>query len=188
MIRVIAGEAKGRKLIGPEGTAFRPTTGRVKEFIFSYIGPDIHGAHVLDLFSGSGSLGIEALSRGAATVTFVEKDSAQTRMIRENVRLCRFEERARVIGGDVFTKMADLSKAESRFDFILADPPFKENFHTKIVAAAERYPLLDVQGELLIEHEIHDKAEAGTGLQQHRERAFGHCVISIYRRMRDESV
>lgn len=185
MIRVIAGEAKGRRLIGPVGTAFRPTTGRVKEFIFSYIGPDIQDARVLDLFSGSGSLGIEALSRGAAAVTFVEKDSAQTRMIRENVRLCRFEDRVKVFGGDVFAKMAELHETKSCFDFILADPPFKENLHVKIVESVERFPLLDSRGELLVEHEIHDKAEAGVGLQKYRERTFGHCVISIYRRRGD---
>jgi len=125
------------------------------------------------------------LSRGAESVTFVEKNNAQTRMIRQNVGLCRFENRVRVIGGDVFTKMAVLYEAEPRFDYILADPPFKESFHVKIVETIDRFPLLDSQGELLIEHEIHDKAEAVGGLQKHRERAFGHCVISIYRRMSD---
>jgi 16S rRNA (guanine966-N2)-methyltransferase len=188
VIRVIGGEAKGRKLIGPKGISFRPTTGRVKEFIFSYIGSDIYEARVIDLFSGSGSLGIEALSRGAASVTFVEKNVVQSRMIWENVRLCRFEDRVKVIGGDVFVKMAELHETGSRFDFILADPPFREGLHAKIVEAAGRFPLLDTQGELLIEHEIHDRAEAGAGFQKLRERAFGHCVISIYRSESDSSV
>ncbi|HDQ44904.1 MAG TPA: 16S rRNA (guanine(966)-N(2))-methyltransferase RsmD [bacterium] len=186
MIRVIGGTAKGRRLPGPKGSVFRPTTGRVKEFIFSYIGPDIAGSSVLDCFAGSGSLGIEALSRGAAEATFIEIGRTQSQLIRENLRLCGFQDRARVIRGDVFSRLAGLVDSASRYDYVIADPPFSEALHGRIIEVFERNPVLEAAGELLIEHEAHDRADDTRGFRKHRERKFGHCVISIYRIDEDE--
>ena len=148
--------------------------------MFSYLGPDIEDAQVLDLFSGSGSLGLEALSRGASGVTFVEGEKAQVRIIEQNVATCGFQNKTRVILGDVFRTIRNLYESGYQYDFILADPPFRAAFHAKILETVSRYPVLTRQGELLIEHEQHDQAVPTDELERIRVRRFGHCQISIY--------
>ena len=90
MVRIMGGSARGRKLSGPVGFRFRPTTGRVKEFIFSCVGEEVEGARILDLFSGTGSLGIEALSRGAKEVVFVERSASSLKLLRRNLERCGY--------------------------------------------------------------------------------------------------
>ena len=179
MIRVIAGKAKGQNLKGPTGLDYRPTTGRVKEFIFSYLGPSIQDTTILDLFSGTGSLGIEALSRGASHVTFVEQAAAQIKTIQSNLSLCGFETQASLLRGDVFRMIASLSDSKS-FDLILADPPYKANYHGQIVTAVARSGILKPEGRLIIEHETHDQLHAEASLACIRERKFGSNFISVY--------
>ena len=180
MLRVIGGDAKGRKLKGPKGLEFRPTTGRVKEFIFSIIGPNISEGHVLDLFSGSGSLGIETLSRGAAQVTFIEQSQKYTRIIEQNVKNCHFEERSRLLQGDVFKLLEFFGKQGLKFDFILADPPFKKSLGQAIVHGVDKYKILQKYGLLIIEHQMDDRVTGDFGLTLMRQRRFGHCMVSIY--------
>lgn len=181
MIRVIAGEARGRKLKGPKGLQFRPTTGRVKEFIFSYLDGLVSDANILDLFSGTGSLGIEALSRGARHVTFIEQSKAHLRILKENITLCQYESRSRIVQGDVFSNIRYFGQSEEQFDLILADPPFKQNLREKILQAVDQARILSSQGLLIIEHEQHDTSGTSQRLRQIKERKFGHCLISIYR-------
>ena len=180
MLRIIGGDAKGRKLKGPRGLEFRPTTGRVKEFIFSIIGPAVSGARVLDLFAGSGSLGIEALSRGAAEVIFIEQCRVHARLIEQNVSLCHFEAKSSLIKGDVFKILNYLGKQLSKFDVILADPPFRKCLNEEIVLAVEKQKILQNGGMLIIEHQIDDILKRETNLQLLRQRRFGRCVVSIY--------
>lgn len=180
MIRVIAGSAKGRRLKGPKEREFRPTTGRVKEFIYSYLGPDIENSTILDLFSGSGSLGIEALSRGASHVTFIERDRIHGRIIEQNIQVCGFQNQARLIIGDVFQSIQKLFESKRHFDFVLADPPFRSSLHGRILDTISRYPLLGEKAELLIEHEQHDSAIVPENINLLRVRQFGNCHISIY--------
>lgn len=179
MIRVIAGKAKGRKLKGPTGLDYRPTTGRVKEFIFSYLGPSILDSTILDLFSATGSLGIEAISRGASHVTFVEQAGAQIKTIQSNLALCGFESQGSLLKGDVFRMIASLSGSGS-FDFILADPPYKANYHHQIVQSAGQAGILKPRGRLIVEHETHDQFNTETTLVCVRERKFGSNFVSVY--------
>ena len=180
MLRIIGGEAKGRKLKGPKGLEFRPTTGRVKEYIFSIVGPAISGARVLDLFAGSGSLGIEALSRGAAEVIFIEQCREQVCLIEQNLALCHFEAQSSLIKGDVFKILNYLGKQLSKFDVILADPPFRKSLNEEIVLAVDKQRILGSGGVLIIEHQIDDILKRETNLQLLRQRRFGRCVVSIY--------
>jgi 16S rRNA (guanine966-N2)-methyltransferase len=180
MLRIIGGDAKGRRLKGPKGLEFRPTTGRVKEFVFSIIGPDLYEAQVLDLFAGSGSLGIEALSRGAVKVTFVEQCREHVRLIEQNVALCHFEAKSRLLKGDVFKVIKYLGKQPSKFDIILADPPFRQSLHTAIVLAVAQQKILQKNGMLIIEHQIDDILKQESNLHLIRQRHFGHCMVSIY--------
>jgi len=182
VIRIIGGSARGRSLEGPEGLEFRPTTGRVKETIFSILGDKVAGARILDLFSGSGSLGIEALSRGAGEVSFVEHSGTGTALLKKNLAFCGFSDRGRVIRGDVFQIIPRLHQEGRRFDLIIADPPFKMNLHQKIVTCLRRFPLLAAgpSGTLIIEHEVHDAVFSMLGWRQTRQKRFGHCMVSWY--------
>jgi 16S rRNA (guanine966-N2)-methyltransferase len=123
-VRVIAGEAGGRRLVAPERS--RPTTDRVKESLFSALGPErLTGARVLDLYAGSGALGIEALSRGASLAVLVERDPAGRRAIEGNLETTGLSDRARVRLGDVGTFLSGPPALEGPFDLVLCDPPYE---------------------------------------------------------------
>ena len=178
LIRVTGGILKGKKLKGPGKSAFRPTTGRVKEFVFSYIGEDISAANCLDLFSGTGSLGIEALSRCARRCVFIEKSTQNINVIKHNLQLCGFLERAQVIKGDVFSVLRRMQPG--CFDFVFADPPFANALRSRIVKSVCECNILKVRGMLIIEHEVHDTDIEEDGLRLLKQRKFGHCVVSVY--------
>ena len=119
-MRVITGTARGRRLKELQGMETRPTTDKVKESLFSIIQFDIEGRRVLDLFAGTGQLGIEALSRGAAEAVFVDRRPDAVRLVQENLALCGFTDRARVKSGDALTYL----KSGEKFDLIFLDPPY----------------------------------------------------------------
>ena len=123
-MRVITGTARGRKLAALEGLEVRPTTDMVKEAMFSILQFEVEGANVLDLFAGSGQLGIEALSRGAAGAVFVDQRRDAASLIRDNLKLTGLEDRARVVCGDA---AAFLSSAGEKFGLIFIDPPYAAN-------------------------------------------------------------
>ena len=180
VIKVTGGTGRGRKLRGPRGLKFRPTTGRVKEFIFSYLGDFILEAKVLDLFSGTGSLGIEALSRGAKEVVFVERSVDHIRILKRNILTCGFSGGNRIIKGDAFSVIPHLSRDQETFDLVFADPPFTDNLRSRIVETSGAYSILAPDGLLFIEHEQHDECHQSAPLQLIKTRKFGHCVVSIY--------
>lgn len=180
MLRISGGEARGRKLKGPKGLDFRPTTGRVKEFIFSIIGPDIQNAQVLDLFSGSGSLGIDALSRGAFHVTFVENAFVHIKILEQNIEMCKYQDRSSVLKQDVFKAIQLLGRQQKKFHYILADPPFKMAFHRRIVELVDNSQLLNGEGFLIVEHQKDDNFRHDGSIKLIRQRLFGHCMVSIY--------
>ena len=133
-MRVIAGISKGRKLKVPHGPDIRPVTDTIKEAFFNSVGPYLEGKTFLDLFAGSGSMGIEALSRMAEAAVFVEKNPQAVAVIWENLRLCQLESRARVIRGDVFRVTEKMSRNGERFDLVYVDPPFRQTtFFTQIL-------------------------------------------------------
>lgn len=125
-LRIIAGEARGRRLSAPEGMEVRPTTSRVREAVFNSLHSQgcLEGADVLDLFAGSGALGLEAVSRGAASATFVESAPAALAALKANIDATGFNDRCRVVPGDVMQELAGLSRG---FDVALCDPPYGFN-------------------------------------------------------------
>ncbi len=137
-MRIIAGEAHGKTIKAPKGTKTRPTTDRVREAIFSALGPFLEDAVVLDAFAGSGALGIEALSRGASQTVFCEKDRQALVVIRENLSITGLTGRARVCAGNT----EQILQRVSGFDVVLLDPPYNRG----LVAAVE--PLLLADGFL----------------------------------------
>ena len=131
-MRVIAGTAKSLPLKTIEGTATRPTTDRIKETLFNMLNPYLPGCRFLDLFSGSGGIGIEALSRGAAEAVFVENNVAALSCIRHNLDFTHLKDRARVIGGDVLSVIRALDASEEDpFDLISMDPPYEQKWERR---------------------------------------------------------
>ena len=135
-MRVIAGSAKSLPLKTPRQNTTRPTTDRIKETLFNIIAPYIPDCRFLDLFSGSGGIGIEALSRGAAEAVFVEQDRAALSVIRQNLRFTHLEERARVIGSDVLKAVLSL-KDEKPFDIIFMDPPYDHALERRVLESLQ---------------------------------------------------
>jgi 16S rRNA (guanine966-N2)-methyltransferase len=132
-VRVVAGEAKGRRLVSPPAATTRAATERIRESLFATLEPILADARVLDLFAGAGTLGIEALSRGAAHATFVERDRAAISAIRTNLAATGFADRARVIAANVIAFLGRGAGAgvgapasEERYDLVFCDPPFAD--------------------------------------------------------------
>jgi 16S rRNA (guanine966-N2)-methyltransferase len=171
-VRVVAGEFKGRPLRAPRGVRTRPTADRVREALFSMLG-DVSGARVLDLFAGSGALGIEALSRGAASVAFVEKDPRAVAAIRRNLEAVGAT--AEVTRRDVLTFLA---AAEGRYDLVLIDPPYDSA--ARIAGPlAERLPAVLAEGARVVTES--DKREPlELPLPLLRERTYGDTRITIH--------
>ena len=181
-MRVITGSARGARLKAPEGLATRPTSEMVKEAVFSILQNDIGGAAVLDLFAGSGQLGIEALSRGARSCVFVEQDRRAQAVIRENLRHTRLEEGARLVGGDA---LSFLRMGTERFSAALLDPPYgKGLLEAALPLLAER---MEPGGVILCESGNGEQLPqaAGTFLL-FREYRYGRIKLTVYRLPKEE--
>ena len=137
-LRVIAGEAKGRKLRMVSGTGTRPITDRVKESLFSILAGDVPGSQFLDLFAGTGSVGIEALSRGAAQATFVESSARALTTLTANLELTRLADRARVVRGDVFRFLG--GRPDAPFDIVYVAPPQYADLWLRTVQLIDSHP------------------------------------------------
>ena len=174
-MRVIAGTARGRHLVAPRGTATRPISDRVKETLFAIFADRVPDARVLDLYAGSGAVGIEALSRGAAHVEFVELDRFALAAIRENLERTGLEERGSVHQRDVLQYLA--GPAEDRFDLVMLDPPYSER---AILA-----PLEGLLGRLapgamvVIKHHWRTSIPTPRGLTTWRQRRFGETTLTF---------
>ena len=145
-MRVISGSARGRRLKELQGMDTRPTTDKVKESLFNIIQFEIEGRRVLDLFGGTGQLGIEALSRGADHCTFVDMRKEAAALIRENLRLAGLSERSRVVQGDA---LSFLSSCGEKFDVILLDPPYHPELLEKSVERITEYDILREHGIMI---------------------------------------
>lgn len=147
-MRVIAGEVGGRRIKAPKGRRTRPTSDRVREALFSTIAPWLPGALVLDLYAGSGAVGIEALSRGAASAVFVENDPRALSVIRENLAALKLSDHARLIRSDALRAITGLARTGNRFTLIFLDPPYRASLDPVLVRLAGAG--LVVQGGLAV--------------------------------------
>ena len=150
-VRIISGQSRGRKLVAPEGLGTRPTTDRVKESMFNLIIPYLPAKNVLDLFAGSGALGIEALSRNSEHCVFVDTAKAALSAIKKNLELSRQTEKADVLSVD---SLAYLSRANTKFDLIFVDPPYNKGILTKSIEFIFKYRLLSDDGIIVAESEV----------------------------------
>ncbi len=150
-MRVIAGSARHLQLITPEGTDTRPTTDRIKETLFNMISDLVVGSRFLDCFSGSGGIGIEALSRGAASAVFIDDDRNAVRCIRQNLKTTGMEESAEVYCADVLTAVRKLSRSGRCFDLIFMDPPYDKGLEKKVLQTSDMYDITADDAVIIVE-------------------------------------
>jgi 16S rRNA (guanine966-N2)-methyltransferase len=184
--RVIAGSAKGIRLVAP-GPATRPLADRVKQTLFAILEPDLDGARVLDLFAGSGAAGIEALSRGAAMVVFVERDPAAVRAIRDNLARAGFDHRDKVdvVQADALGWLGRQRGSDTGFTIAIVDPPYAEVDQLRRVLELLGMPEAPLAADawVVAKHFWRDRPSAAIGLlASERERRFGETALTFYRR------
>ena len=150
-MRVIAGKARRINLVSPPGYDVRPTQDRIKETLFNILQDDIPGSRFLDLFAGTGGIGIEALSRGAAHAAFVERDKKALACIRENLKKTKLEDDASVYGMDVMAALGGYMSDSGEYDIIFADPPYKDGYEERLLRALETSTAMGDDTILIIE-------------------------------------
>ena len=180
-MRVITGKARGIVLKTPDGMATRPTTDRVKEALFSIIQFEVPASRVLDLFGGTGQLGIEALSREAKCAVFVDERQDACNLIRENLKRTKLESQAKVIRSDY---MAYLKTCRDQFDIILLDPPYAEVFLENSLKMITEIDILQSGGIIVAERPADKELPwEFPGFSRSRDYKYGKTLITIYRKL-----
>lgn len=181
-MRVIAGERKGIPLKTASGMNTRPTTDKVKESLFNIIGPFFDGGIALDLFAGSGSLGIEALSRGADKAIFIEKDGKAFQALQENIKKCRYEQKSELYKTDATRAVKALIKRDVVIDYLFVDPPYKKIEYYDLVLSLINENKISNEGIIVCEHSSFvELPEQFNEFKRSRQEVYGDTVISIYR-------
>lgn len=180
-MRVIGGTIKGRHLFTCRAPLLRPTADKVREAIFAIIAPLLQGGVVLDLFAGTGSLGIEALSRGMDRAVFVEDDRRVAAVLRKNLVACGMEDRAEVMSVPVEAALRVLHARGRTFRLIFLDPPYEEALAGKALQTLSQTRVLETEGLVVAEHSSREEMESIYGdLILDDRRRYGHTVISFY--------
>ena len=179
-MRVISGKARGVTLKTPEGMKTRPTADRVKEALFSIIQFELPGKRILDLFGGTGQLGIEALSREAKSAVFVDAGEDACRLIRENLRRSKFEQCAKVVKSDY---LAYLDRCREKFDIIFLDPPYAEVFLENALKRITEIDILQSGGIIVTERPVEkDLPWEFEGFTRSKDYKYGKTLLTIYRK------
>lgn len=184
-MRLVAGKQKGRRLKEPEGQDLRPTPARVREAVSSILAHRTQGARVLDLYAGTGALGLESLSRGAHRVTFVENHVVSARILRENVARCSYDERCVVVTQDVETFLASSPSfdAPTAFDIVFADPPYHTTDLARLLERLSQSGKIASQGIVILEHFFKHPVPTRAGiLTQTRQSRYGDTMLTFYQR------
>ncbi|HEX2647925.1 MAG TPA: 16S rRNA (guanine(966)-N(2))-methyltransferase RsmD [Candidatus Dormibacteraeota bacterium] len=174
-LRVGGGEARGRRLKAPKN--IRPTQGMVKQAIFNIVGPEIEGADVLDLFAGSGAIGIEALSRGARSVTFVDRQPRGLDILRQNLDALGFKDRARIVRSDVVRWLDASPETVDAAGFVFLDPPYDDVVLDRALEALDRS---QTRAIVLAEHSRRQSLPNLSRLKVDRQRRYGDTVVTIF--------
>ena len=175
-MRVISGIAAHRKLVSPPGNEIRPTTDRIKETLFNILAPDIYGADFLDLFAGSGQIGIEALSRGASSCVFVDDGRTAIDCIKKNVEvLNEVDGKFEILRMSASSAISRLYTSGKRFDIIFMDPPYDKELEKEVLLAIDRYPVLKDDGFIVVEASEETEFDyiEDTNLKITREKNYG---------------
>ena len=187
-MRIIAGHWKGFHLDGGRFKDVRPLTDRIKESLFGILGNEIEGAIILDVFAGSGSFGLEALSRDAKQVVFCEKSTAVTDLIKKNLKKTKCDRsRYQIITADVFKILPRLATGDIFFDVVFADPPFRLPQSEKFLHSLSKFDILSREGILIYRHHKMETApQRSEKYILYREKIFGDSVVKFYRKEHNE--
>lgn len=178
-MRIITGEYRGRRLESPIGYDVRPTTDKVKEAIFNLLMNDIWDAVVVDLFAGTGNLGLEALSRGAKRCYFCDNSRESLNLVKTNIAKCNAQDKSMVLAGD-YSKA--LGRIREKVQVFLIDPPYRDGLYEKCLNQIDGLDLLDKEGIIITEHGVHDPVPQQAGnLVKVKEKKYGKILVSIYR-------
>jgi 16S rRNA (guanine966-N2)-methyltransferase len=186
-MRIISGTCRGRKLVPIQGLDIRPTSDRIRESIFNILGHRTRLARVLDLFAGTGALGLEALSRGASHAVFVDRSETACHAIRQNIDRCRFSEQATLIRQDLFVPWSHPAMTSSRFDLIFLDPPYGRDYVTQTLELPGFSDLLSENGIIVAEHDSRETLPPSLGgLDIFREKKYSRTTVSFLTRLQDD--
>lgn len=186
-MHVIAGSAKGRRLLTPKDHSVRPTSGRVKEALFSILQVHVPGARFLDLFAGTGAIGIEAISRGAAHVIFVEPSPSSLRLLRQNVERCGMAAQATIAACAAVDYLAAPPPGSSTpFDLVFADPPYQELDPVGVLSSLDQSVILQASSIVILEHATSQPLPAQIGrLVQRRQYRYGDTSLTRFERLKE---
>ena len=183
-MRIIGGEFKSRKIQFPKSRLTRPMTDRSKETVFNIMGSLIEGKHILDLYAGSGSLGLEALSRGALDVVFVDRADWATRVIERNLQDLGLKPRARIIQNEVIRAFPKLEKENRRFSLVFVDPPFNQGLVKKTLMRLDQSAILSPFAQVVVGHSRQEQLpEPLQTLKLARTKKVGQNCLSFYFRL-----
>ncbi|OGC74661.1 MAG: 16S rRNA (guanine(966)-N(2))-methyltransferase RsmD [candidate division Zixibacteria bacterium RBG_16_40_9] len=178
-MRIISGDFKGRKLKSVGKLRIRPPLDKVKQAIFDILKNDVVDREVLDLFAGSGSLGIEAVSRGAKKVIFVESSFKNQKILKENIKMLNLEDKVEMILANVSKFLDILSEKKQKFDLIFIDPPFLKNWAQKVLDKIEQFQILKSEGIVILHHHKKEIPRTSRFLLV-KQRKFGDNLVSFY--------
>lgn len=178
-LKITGGQARGRSIDSPSGMKVRPTSSKIRQALFNILGARVQEARVLDLFGGTGLMGIEALSRGAAELTTIEVERKLATNILNAFEKLSFEN-ARVVQGDVREKLGELKG--NKFDIIFADPPYQSPFAKTTINLVDRYELLSPNGIMIIEHNVDTRIPMPekVSIRLTSERTYGNTCLSFF--------
>jgi 16S rRNA (guanine966-N2)-methyltransferase len=183
MLRIISGERRGRIIKTLGGSSTRPTSDRVKESIFNIIQARLPGSTILDLFSGTGNLGLEAMSRGGEEAVFVEKNPNAIAVLRENCRTLDYMDYIEIMPYDVKKAIKALSAKGRTFDIVFMDPPYDLDLEIPTITALDDYNLVKDDGIIVVEHLLEDEQQDIIGsFIRYDLRKYGNTAISLYRK------
>jgi len=186
-MRIVSGINKGKKLYAPEGMSVRPTSDKIKEAIFNIIGYIDEESIVLDLFAGTGNVGIEFIARGASICYFVDASHKSLSYVRKNIDLCNFKIKSKIMHSDYEKAIINLSSMNLKFNYIFADPPYDLNCCTNIAEKVLKNNLLASDGLLIIESDKSEKVFENIDINviQYKEKIYGRTRISIMKLSED---
>ena len=179
-MRVISGCAKGHKLVAPQGMNTRPTTDRIKETLFNIISADVYGSKVLDVFCGSGAIGIEALSRNASVAYFVDNETEAVNALEQNLAHTKLKEKAIVLKLDAIDAIKRLGAKEEKFDIVFLDPPYTAGLYVPVLEAILMAGILSKTGIIIAEQNAKDASPLITGIKLTKEKKFGITKMSFW--------
>ena len=179
-VRVISGSARGLKLNTPGDDRVRPTTDRVKESMFNIVQDWVYDSQVLDLFAGSGALGIEALSRGASQAVFCDNSLDSIKIIKSNIEKARLADRSQIVSGDFKRCLRDMEAKNQSFDMIFVDPHYYEGLFEEVLDTIRSCKILKKDGIVIVEHDAKKPIGQVEGLEVYKEKKYGITMLTFY--------